>query len=153
MWKNGKTFSQDTFINSVTSMHAYIFHLTCHNAIMFSLVPSNHQLQHHIGLPHYFFFLSQVSKSRVCCTVFWWSLISVWFILQPQPPPTPFHHHTSSPDPPRFPCSEIGNLRCQQQKEPIVINSPKLTTAADCELGNTMEIRNHLTPECNDQYY
>lgn len=62
------------------------------------------------------------------------------------PPP---HHHASSSDPPCFACPEIGNL----QKELIVIDSPKLTTAADCELQNTKEIRNHLTPECTDQCY
>lgn len=47
-----------------------------------------------------------VTKSRVFCAVFWWSLISVWFILLP--------HHPSSPDLPLLPCSEVGNLRCQQ---------------------------------------
>lgn len=33
-----------------------------------------------------------------------------------------------------------------------MISPQKLTTAADSVLRNTMEIRNHLTPEHDDQY-
>lgn len=104
------------------------------------------RLQHHNWPPHSF---PSRCQSPECVAQFSGGLISVWFILQPHLPARLFPW----PPPPCFPFWDIGNLHCQQQNEPIVINSSKWTTVGECVQENTMDIRNHLTPEINDQYY
>lgn len=106
----------------------------------FPLLP---RLQHHNWPPHTFPCRCQ---SPECVAQFCGGLISMWFILQPH-----LQAHLF-PCPPS-PLWDIGNLHCQKQNEPIVIYSSKLSTVGACVLENTMDIRNHLTPESNDQYY
>ena len=87
-----------------------------------------------------FLVFSQVSK----CVMF---ILCVIYLTASPPHLPPLCHHTSCPDFPDFPHSEIGNLRCQQQKEPIVIASTKLNHSGRLSAGE------HNGHECSDQCY